>query len=467
MARPATGQVIERERAGGVRVFALRFRAYGKRYYVTLGSTAEGWSRPRADEELANVLADVRRGIWRPHEPEPVEPPAEIPTFHVFASEWFESRRQEGLEQSTLDAIEWRLSYVLLPFFAKHRLTEITPREVDRYRQAQVRERERLRALREVQAKLPPGERERVPRPLANSTINRTIGLLAQILEVAVEYGLIDSNPAAGRRRRLKASRPARAYLDSARQIEALLAAAGEFDAAARDDRQHVGRRAQLATLVFAGLRVSELLDLRWRDVDLAGGWLTVGKAKTDAGVRKVKIRPALRDELLEHRARAGAPQASAYVFGTSEGKRQYATNVRGRVLRPALERASAKLADEGEAPLPMLTPHGLRRSFASLLYAIGEPPPVVMQEMGHTDPALALSIYAHAMRRDEGENAHLRALVNGHEWAPAEDGSDPFDALGESAGTTEPALEAGSVEARPAGFEPATSASGGQRSIH
>jgi hypothetical protein len=48
-----------------------------------------------------------------------------------------------------------------------------------------------------------------------------------------------------------------------------------------------------------------------------------------------------------------------------------------------------------------------LRRSFASLLYGIGEPPTVVMQ-MGHTDPALALAIYAHAMRRDDGENERL-----------------------------------------------------------
>jgi hypothetical protein len=40
----------------------------------------------------------------------------------------------------------------------------------------------------------------------------------------------------------------------------------------------------------------------------------------------------------------------------------------------------------------------------------------VVMQEMGHTDPALALAIYAHAMRRDEGENERLRALVEGVE---------------------------------------------------
>jgi hypothetical protein len=36
------------------------------------------------------------------------------------------------------------------------------------------------------------------------------------------------------------------------------------------------------------------------------------------------------------------------------------------------------------------------------------------MAEMGHTDPALALAIYAHAMRRGPDEIARLRALVNG-----------------------------------------------------
>jgi integrase len=59
-----------------------------------------------------------------------------------------------------------------------------------------------------------------------------------------------------------------------------------------------------LATITFAGLRISELLALRWRDVDLAAGWLTVGDSKTDAGRRKGKIRGALRDELLAVRAR-------------------------------------------------------------------------------------------------------------------------------------------------------------------
>ena len=82
-------------------------------------------------------------------------------------------------------------------------------------------------------------------------------------------------------------------------------------------------------------------------------------------------------------------------------------SNVRNRVLTKTVKRANERLAEAHETPLPEgLTPHSLRRTFASLLYAIGEPAPVVMQEMGHTHPALALRIYAAAMRRDEDETS-------------------------------------------------------------
>ncbi len=53
-----------------------------------------------------------------------------------------------------------------------------------------------------------------------------------------------------------------------------------------------------------------------------------------------------------------------------------------------------------------------------SLLYALGENPGTVMDEMGHTDPALALRVYRQAMRRDDGEKAQLRALVEGGDMA-------------------------------------------------
>jgi integrase len=67
------------------------------------------------------------------------------------------------------------------------------------------------------------------------------------------------------------------------------------------------------------------------------------------------------------------------------------------------------------------LTPHSLRRTFASLLVAHGEDPAYVMEEMGHTTPHLTLSLYARSMQRHGGERERLRALVDGELAATVE----------------------------------------------
>jgi hypothetical protein len=59
-----------------------------------------------------------------------------------------------------------------------------------------------------------------------------------------------------------------------------------------------------------------------------------------------------------------------------------------------------------------------LRRTFCSLLDALGDDPGTVMDEMGHTNPALALRVYRQAVRRGEDEKAQLRALVEGADVA-------------------------------------------------
>jgi hypothetical protein len=79
MSRPATGSVVELHGGRG-RTFAIRFRAYGRRHYVTLDGVK---SEAEARVELQNVLADVRRGIWQPPRPEPVVPQQVVePSFH-------------------------------------------------------------------------------------------------------------------------------------------------------------------------------------------------------------------------------------------------------------------------------------------------------------------------------------------------------------------------------------------------
>jgi integrase len=85
------------------------------------------------------------------------------------------------------------------------------------------------------------------------------------------------------RNRKLNVTRPKRAYPDRAEQVAALLDAAGEMDDQTRSNAR-VPRRALLTTLTFAGLRIGEALELRWRDGDLAGGAPT--RASVEDGCR-------------------------------------------------------------------------------------------------------------------------------------------------------------------------------------
>jgi integrase len=386
MARPTKGSVTGHVGKDGRTYRYLRLTVNGKRQNVRLGPV----SAEAAEEALRHALADVERGIWQPPTVEAPPEPAGVPTFHAFAEEWW-VRNEKRFAPKTRTDYRWRLAH-LLPHFAKLPLDSITFDTVERY----------------VAAKLAEDD------PLSPRSINMTVILLGAILESAVERELIARNPAKGKGRRVRERAPGRSYLETAAQIEALLDAAGALDREATRERRHVERRAMLATLTFAGLRIGELCALRWRDVDLAAGWLKTG-SKTDAGRRRVKIRGALRDVLLDVRARRPHADPDGFVFATRSGGRMSADNFRARTLRGAVERADADLAARDLPPLPeRITPHSLRRTFCSLLYALGEPPPVVMAEMGHTDPGLALAVYAQAMRRGEGETAQLRALVEG-----------------------------------------------------
>jgi integrase len=407
MARPATGKVIEHLGQDGRTYRALRFTAYGKRRYVSLGAVTAG----EAQRELRHVLADVERGTWTPRAGVEAPPePEPIPTFHAFAEEWW-TRHSGQITAGTQSDYRWRLQVHLLPWFRETRLDRITFDTVEQY----------------IAAKLAEDD------PLSPRSINMTVTLLAAILDRAVERKLIDGNPAKGRARRVRERVPVRSYLDAAVQIVALLDGAGELDRNAPEGRRHIERRAMIAVLVFAGLRISELCSLCWRDVDLAGGWITVGDAKTDAGRRRVKIRGALHDELLSLRERRKDTAQDAYVFPTITGSRMSADNFRSRVLgKPAtvkagkpksgtgaIGQANKQLEADGLPPLPAkLTPHSLRRTFCSLLYALGEDPGVVMDEMGHTDPGLALRVYRQSMRRGDNEKAQIRALVEGVQLA-------------------------------------------------
>lgn len=401
MPKPATGQVLARDGARGT-TYALRFRAYGARQYVTLGSSNDGWTQQRAEHELANVLADVRRGIWRPPTPEPIVPTTQMPTFHAFASEWLEARRVE-LAARTYEDYFWALTHHLLPFFAGHLLTDITKQEIDRYKSAKVRERNELDVARAR------GEKVEA-RGLSNNSTNKTLTRLAQILDAAVDYDLIAANPAAGKRRRLKTTKPRRPWVEP-EQLPTLLRAAEPLLA---------GRgRPLLATLAGAGLRIDEALSLERRHVNLAKGTLTIVASKTDAGVRIVDLIPSLREELSLWLDTSPWKQPTDLVFPTLKGKKDNRQNVRRRLFLPAIERANAKLVELGIEPIGKVSPHGLRRTYASLRCVVGDDVAYTAAQLGHEDAVFSLRVYTQAVKRRERlEGAEREQFERAIEWA-------------------------------------------------
>jgi integrase len=320
---------------------------------------------------------------------EPVVEPGPA-TFHAYSEQWW-TRNVGRWQSATVSDYKWRIEVHLLPYFGEMRLDRIGVAEVESY----------------IAAKLAGG--------LGARSINMTVATLATIMESAVERDLIARNPARGRNRRVRERRPARSCVTAATQVEALLAAAGSLDAEA-SRYAHVERRCMVAVLLLAGLRISEALDLRWRDVDLASGRLTVEQGKTAAASRAIRMRGLLHGEMRAVRARRPDAAPDDRVFATSTGNRIGESNFRRRVLTPAVERANGILDAQGRPRIGALTPHSLRRSYASVECALGTDVRSVMAAMGHSSPQMTLGVYARSLDLTDRERDALRRLVDGDE---------------------------------------------------
>ena len=401
MEKRARGEVRVHQRLDGLRTYSLRFRVDGRRRSITLGTDADGWTERKAERKLEDILAAVRVGVWQPPAAAEVVDDS-VTTFHEFASRWWAARKGELREKTQAD-YEWRLKRHLLPFFADHPVSEIDVALVDRYREQKLIEREHLRAAAATGHPLR-DKRGQERKPMSSGSINKTLATLSQILDSAVERGLLASNPASGKRRRLKTSKPIRRLLE-ADELKDLLAVAAAMDRASQ--RYKIGRRPMIAVMGKSGLRVTEMCRLRWRDVDVHHQRLIIGGAKTDAGVRDVDLSLDLMEELMAWRASCEVISPDGFVFATQSGRPRNKDNVRQRVLGPVAKKTNELRERRGMPALPTIGPHALRRTYISLLIEAGAPLPYVMDQVGHADSRTTLEIYAQVQKRLSRAKVH------------------------------------------------------------
>lgn len=168
---------------------------------------------------------------------------------------------------------------------------------------------------------------------------------------------------------------------------------------------------------ILTGLRVGEILGLRWIDVDLALAQIQIRQRcyrgdldspKTRSSRRTLPLPEPCLESLRLLKAKCGSLEGSGLVFRTSNGTPYSDTNILHRELKPTGQKIGA----------PWLSWHSFRRTHATLLQLAGGTVKDAQAQLGHSKLSTTLEIYTiplPAHQREAVENLS-RMVTNGDE---------------------------------------------------
>jgi len=242
---------------------------------------------------------------------------------------------------------------------------------------------------------------------LAARTIKLVHAVVHRALGQAKAWGVIRDNPA-------EIAKPAKAPDRETSMLQ-------PDQAAALLDRLRGQPLYLIASLALGtGMRRNEMLGVRWGDVDLDAGRLTVEQAleqtathgirikapKTRHGRRTISLPAHLVMELRTHwweqqeqRLAAGLGKApeTAPVFATADGK-----HLSPNAITKAWPVAMAAIG------MPAITLHSLRHTHASMLIASGLDILTISRRLGHSSPTITLSVYGHLIHGGDDRAAQI-----------------------------------------------------------
>lgn len=360
------------------------------------------WGKARTVTEAkrakAAIQTDVQRGEHRPL--------ARV-GFATYARQCMAA--YQGRTSKTIDPITRadylaRLEQDAIPFFKETPLGAIEPSNIKAFC-AHVAARKpscrtcRGEATRRAKCEACKGTGERKGDDLVSAnTVRLALAPMKVVFATAFEDGVIRVNPAAG----VRVVSPRAAVHELDEDEEGHVKAMTETEAtrllAAIAAEKRWSRYALFFRLLLElGLRVGELVELRWKDLDLEAGTVRirrgfyrgrVGPPKTKFGRRTLRLTQPAVDELRNLTA-AGED----LVFTNPRGGRLDASNLMRDVLKPA-----ARDSGVGE----WVGFHTFRHTCATLLFTKGRfNPKQVQLWLGHHSPAFTLQRYVHLLPED------------------------------------------------------------------
>ena len=366
---PATGEHVK----GAKEVYAARAwvrLSNGKRRQLERRDT----SPAKAEKKLRNALRDIQNTTGSEGASQ---------TLETLSATFLERKRQEGRAQRSLDTYEYGVRIITGPDgIGELTIAEATPARVGAF-------------LRQVKQDRGAG---------ANHTCR---SVLSGMFGVAVEDGVIDSNPIKQlSKQKTPKAKGARAL--TREQLAAIITAIQANTTLVEEDIADV-----FLLQAHTGLRIGEALALRWEDVDLEAGTLSVTgtmirvpkvgirrqeRPKTDESARTIDLTPAALD-ILQHRV-----HETDLVFPDRLGRPRDPNTVE-KLWR--LERDS--LGAEG------VTTHAFRKTVATMLDEAGLSARAIADYLGHAQVSTTQDKYM-GRKRDTSAAASALAKIESDE---------------------------------------------------
>ena len=174
--------------------------------------------------------------------------------------------------------------------------------------------------------------------------------------------------------------------------------------------------RPLIITVIFTGLRISELRGLTWDCVDFDLGLIHVrkradrfnemGKPKSRSGKRSVPMAPIVQTTLQVWQPLCPTGELNL-VFPNGKGNIENHANIHNRVFVPLLVE-NGIVGDDGRAKFSF---HALRHAAASLFIEQNWPPKKIQTLLGHASINMTMDVYGHLFENPE-EDVELFAKL-------------------------------------------------------
>jgi integrase len=361
----------------------------GKRHVETFDR------KRQAEAYERKVRLDIDKGMH--------VPTSASKTVAEAAQDWLSQCSSNGLERSTIRQYQQHVKHHIAPRLGNIKLAKLTPQMLKGFRNQLIGD-DNGNGEQGYNVTLA------LSRPLARKVL---ISLKSLLRNAEYSHVAADVKIKSGKREhRLEAGTD----FPEAGEIKRLIEAA-------KAPRQ----RALLLTAALTGLRASELRGLRWKDVRLDHGTLTVnqradrfnkiGPPKSKAGTRTIPLAPEVIEALKRWKpacpTKADARGDDRLVFPTSTGHFEHHSNML-RGLAPIM--IAARVVDDDGAPKYAM--HAFRHFFAS--WCINPknrggrelPPKVVQHLLGHSSIVMTLDVYGHLFPNPEDREELAQATA-------------------------------------------------------